>query len=425
MEARNLGRADSFLETFAGNLTSIQGMKFSRETYRGSRMYVQVVSGTANALAFGRTGRMVLVASDVSYLREAIDGQGKSSFIHQADYTQLVNQRPRDWSLSLYFNAENYNSILDSMSAQDPGATLMLYNLAAKPAWASTMINAVIIQNGVRLDMYSMMDNTAPSNGGTGLVQADVQAIGNIILLLPQNTVVYFAMPHFDIIGQSILSLAFGETTDPSLLYDEFEAYFGFSLTDDFLSHLNGNWVVYAVPSTSGLLAKQADLDLAISLLVEADQTLDLEMISARLALAGSNSGLDIVPSQQDGATFYQVSDSWSNDPMLAFGQAGGYFAIGTDMQVLQASFPNDQPLATSTAYLEAIKNLPAGMYPYGYMDLESMFANLREGMDAGEIQSFNDSLGALGAISQVTLSNRQVKPEINLNSITVILTDQ
>jgi hypothetical protein len=425
LEARNLTRADAFLETLQVNLAALRGMKFNRENYKGHNLYVEDVSGSGDTLAFGRVDRMVMIAADVSLLKNAIDSQGKTSLDQQADYSQLVDQRSRGWSASIYLDAENYQAVMESMMAQDPGANLMLYNQAYQPAWESMLMNASVIKNGLSFDTYLTYNTPAGSTTGSGTVQFNGQSFAKIIGLLPQDTVVYLAMPNFDMVSQSIISLAFANGSDPSILYDSFEEYFGFSLTDDFLNHLNGQWVVYVVPSAQGMLPQQSDLDLAISLLIEADNQLDLDMITGKLALAGQIPGLDIQTSLLDGVTYYEVSQSSIDEPILAYGQSNGYFALGTDINVLQASFTNDTPLVNNAGYLEATHNLAAGMQPFGFMDLESMFASLRERMGPDELQSFNESVGILDHISRVIMASRVLPHNISHNSIVVIMKDQ
>lgn len=413
LEARNLVRADAFLETLEGNLSSLQGLKFDKEIYNGLTIYVSQSTHGVPALAFGRFGRMVLIASDVNLLKDSMGRQAAQSLPQQADYSRLVVERPRTWSMSMLYNQVAYADIIQSIMESGVGASSMLNSLYAEPTWTTMLVDATVIRNGLRVDAYTTM--TTP--------QQSLEQPQKIVQLLPEDTVAYFAMPRFDTLLQSTITLALTDSEDASTFYDAFEEYFGFSLTDDFLSHLSGQGVIYVVPSKNGMLPTQSDLDLAVCLLAETDNNLDLQKITFGLSNLTEVSGNNIQRQQLGELTFYQVTQSWSSDPMLAYGQSNGYFALGTDVNVLQATLSTSKPLVNSASYQGVVSFLPAGMQPFGYVDFDSMFANLREGMDSSQIQSFDDGIGILDHFSKIIMAARMVQPDVSHSTVVVLMT--
>jgi hypothetical protein len=188
------------------------------------------------------------------------------------------------------------------------------------------------------------------------------------------------------------------------------------------LDHLNGQWAIYAVPSTHGILPDQANLTLAVGLLVQTDNQIDLQSISDKLNYAGQPMGLTVESQQRDGIKYYEVGNITGVNPVLVFGADNGYFALGTDIDALQTSSSSDTSLVNSASYQKAIDALPAGMQPSMYIDLEGLLANLREGMDASELESFNKSISTIEPIHMIASANRLIQPGVAHSSVVVIL---
>lgn len=424
IEARNIKRADAFLETLQGNLSLLKSMKFSQESFNGSKLYIGTNPDGYVAVAFGRSGRMVLIATELYTLKDAINRRGELSLTKKPGYSNLTSQRSRNWSLSMFYNAEMYgNSMMES--SQSGATAFFLYNMLANKSWTAMLIEASVFKNGLRIDSYAAFD--IPSNSTSGNQSLiEYQSVDEVDHLLPQDTVLYFALPHFNDYWQSLSTALLPRYADMNEIYDEFEAYFGFSLEDDLINHLDGQSVVYVVPSTKGLLPHISQTtNLAVSLIAETDDNLDLDLISTGIARASQATGINIDQEQQAGITYYKLGGDWDEGPMLAFGQSNGYFAFGTDMDVLESTFVNNTPLVNTENYQQVILLLPAGMQPYGYVDLGHLFGSLREGMDSSEIHTFNDSIGILDHIDSIVMAGQLIQPNISHASVIVLLTGQ
>jgi hypothetical protein len=364
---------------------------------------------------------MILIAADLEILKDAIDNRAKQGLSAQVEYNRLIDLRPRTWSASLYMSHEAVGSLAESLMLGGLTSSALTTISPLSNPWSGMLLSVTAIQEGLRLDGYSILDVSSQSMFNEALVQNWYTAPAETIQLLPQETVVYLANSRFELFSQSLLSYATSDPSESSYFFDAFEQMFGFSLKDELLDHLNGQWAIYAVPSTHGILPDQANLNLAVGLLVQADNNIDLQSISDKLNIAGQPLGITVESQQQDGLTYYTLGNIGEEIPVLVFGQGNGYFTLGTDFDALQTS-SSDTSLVNSASYQKAIDALPAGMQPSLYIDLDGLFANLREGLDASELESFNNSISTIEPISMIASANRLIQPGVAHSSIVVII---
>ncbi len=425
LEARNLSRADAFLESLHGNLTDIQNMTFNQQTYHGVNIMVQLTPGGESGLSFGRTGRMVLIASDLETLKNAIDKPGSQTLSTQAEYDRLIDVRPRTWSASMYLSHDAVSGLTENLQIGGLAQSAVTTISPLSNPWSGMLLSVTSIQEGLRFDGYSTLDVTSQSTADVELTQKLYMAPLETIQLLPQETIVYLANSRFELFTQSFLSFAAGDPSENSYIFDYFEQAFGFSLQDDLLNHLTGEWAVYAVPSSQGILPDQADLNLAVGLLVQSDDNIDLQSISDKLNFVSYSTGIDVENQQRDGITYYTIGNIGDAYPTLVFGQGNGYFTLGTDIDALQTSTSSDTSLVNSASYQRVIHALPAGMHPSMYVNLEGLLANLREGIDASELDSFNESVSTFEPIDMIAVANRLIQPGVTHSSMVVIISNK
>jgi hypothetical protein len=425
IEVRNLSLADAFLETMMGNMKSLHNLDYSRETYKNVTIYNQYL-GAYPSFSYCRSGRMLLGASDVETLKDAIDRQNEQALVVKEEYNQLIGSRSRDWSASLYIGQDVLGSSITEEALGAGALATPLISPYANLGWSGMMLNASVIRQGIRLDMYIGLDTSALSSSEIQEIQAAYTPPTQVIQMLPEDTVIYMANPYFDQVMQGIMSTAFSDEGEKNAFLDSFEEELGFSLQEDLLDHLTGEWALYAVPSMHGLLADQMDLNMAINLLVQTDAELDLQSVTEGLNNLGPYSGIMINSQQQSGTTYYEISSYGDPNPVFAFGAANNYFTLGTDLDSLQLSASNGKSLVNASSYLSAVDTLPNGMkHPIVYADLENLFANLREGMSADEREYFNDSISAIEPISVIAGAVRFVNEDIMKGSIVIILAEK
>jgi hypothetical protein len=422
IEARNLHRADTFLETLQTNLTEINDLSFDRQTYKKVNIITQKAYGSQYGTSFGRMGKMVIIASSLDTIKKAIDRQADQALSAEKDYTALVSLRSSSWSASLYINHGLAGSLTDEIMNSSTPAGTSLINPYANLIWNSMLVNVTAIRQGLRFDVYTDMAATSQS-AETSLLQFVPPE--QLLRILPQDTVAYMASTRFDMTAQALINLAFSDEYGKNNFLQSFEQSFGFSLQEDLINQLTGPWAVFVVPSRQGLLPTQADLNLAITLLVQTEGDMDLQPITAGLKNLSPMSGISVNQQEQAGITYYEIGNSGYSAAMFAFGAGNSYFTLGTDLDELRVSASDENTLLQSASYQGTIKSFPAGMQPYLYFDLENLLANLREGMEASELESFNESIRYIESVGVISLSTRILQPNVVQSSLVVILADQ
>ncbi len=423
IEARNLSRADAFLAKLQKNLTTLQGMSFERQTYQGATIYIAQGYGEQIGIAFGRTGRMVIIASSLDTLKGAIDQKDSQALPTEKDYQDLIKVRPRDWTASLYFNYAWIGSYLESVMANSLTTASPLIN-PANLNWTGMLVSLTAIKQGARLDTFLDFGETTNPNNGTALAQAPSASFEQVIGILPKDTVIYLVSDRFNVVLDGLLSAA-SEGSGLGDLSTGLEQMLGFSLKEDLADQLTGQWALYAAPSNRGLLAEQSELNLAVSLLVQTNGALDLKPITDGLNRTAIYSGLAIDKKERDGFTYYELGSYGESNPMLAFGAGNGYFTLGTDGDIIRVS-PNETDLLVKSGnYITAINALPDKMQPVLYIDLENLLANLREGMEPSARESFNESVSAVDPIHTIAGGSRPLADNIIYSSIVVIISGE
>ena len=424
IEVRSPSKADAFLRTMMDNMKDLHSIDYQLQTYKGVTIYEQRL-GNYPSFAYCRDGRMLLRAPDIETLQTIIDRQNGQALVVQQEYSQLVGTRPRDWSASLYVSKDVIGSVTDQELPAGIALASPLVGPYANLIWNSMMVNASVIRQGARLDMYINIDTSALSESARQELQSAYTAPTQVIQMLPENTVLYLASPQFDQLMQGLFSSAFTDESEQSAFFDSLEQEIGFSLQGDLLDHLTGEWALYAVPSAHGLLADQMGLDMAVNLLARTDPGFDLQPVTEGLNKLGIFSGLLLSSQQQNGVTYYEISSYGDPNPVLAFGAANGYFTLGTDLGSLQIEPQDNSSLANASNYQQAVDALPENLQPTVYIDLETMLANLRQGIPADELKDFNESVSAVAPIASIAGAGRLVSDDILQGSVVVILADK
>ncbi len=423
VEVRNFSKADTFIERLLSNMQQSQYLDYEPQTYGSLTIYVQK-AGTLETAAYCRSGRMLFVASSLDVVKEAINQQASLALPSRSDYADLIAQRPRDWSASLYFNKSIMGSFGDNMLGA-PAAAMPLVNPYPSTNWTGMLMSVSAISQGARIDMYVNFDDSNGDVSNSETTKIAIAAPQQVIGMLPQDTLIYLSNPDFGMMIDAFMSSAFSDDQERSYFFEGVDQSLGFSLQDDLLDHLTGEWALYAVPSTRGLLHDELDVDLALNLIVQTDAGFSLKPVTEGINRHSIFDGINLVSQDRQGVTYYELNVFGTESPMLAFGSNNGYFTLGTDIDALQINPGGEDLLVNSTNYQTALHTLPAGMQPSIYVDLESLFANLREGMDSYERESFDDSIAALEPIRMIAGANRMLSDNIAHSSIVVIISSK
>ena len=424
IEVRNLRRADAFLKTLLENMKEIQNIDYNQQTYKDIVIYNQRL-GNSPSFSYCRSGRMLLIASDVDILKSAIDRQNGQALTAQKEYTKLIGSRSRDWSASLYLSPD----VLEGATAPEAlgisSLALPLISLYPELNWSGLLVNASAVKQGARVDLYMGFDASTQASSMAQDLQAAYSPASQVLQMLPQDTVMYLASPRFDLLTQSLLDTALNDETEQADFYDEINQVLGFSIQDDLIEYLNGEWALYVVPSSHGLLPEQMEMNLAINLLAQTDPGFDIQRITDGLGNLGPFNGFTLNSQQREGITYYEISVLEETEPVFAFGATNDYFTLGTDLDSLQLSTSSETSLLGASSYQKAVDSLTLGVPPTIYLDLENLFANIREGMPVNQRESFNESVSGIEPISIIAAASQMLGDDVVHTSIAIVLEDR
>ena len=425
-EVRNMRRADAFLKTLQENLTELHDIRFVTQEYNGSQIITQATPEDQLVISFTRAGRMLILASSLDLLKNAITVPDNKSLLQQEDYDRFTSSRPRDWFASIYINLEGLSEMTDelqqssglppAMPFASPGSLLNMQGM---------FMNAAAIKNGLRLDVYMTSDATSQPAIQDPQAQDLYGSVDQVIQLLPHDTVIYWAGPSFELFWKTILLAVTGSDSENEYILNEFEQNYGFSLQDDLLNYLTGQFALYAIPSTSGYISEQLDLNFAVNLLVHTEGDINFQSIADKLNAAGILGGITVVDEERAGITYHQVREYASGTPFITFGGSNSLAVIGTDLASVEAQFSNDNLLVATSRYQTTEAAFLYGMKPVMYVDLHSLLANTREGMSGSELRSFESETATLDTIDVIALAGRLAEPGMVHSSVVLILSQK
>ena len=425
-EVRNMRRADAFLKTLQADLTELHDIRFVTQEYNGSQIITQAVAEDQLVISFTRAGRMLILASSLDLLKNAIAAPDKLSLLYQEDYDRFTNSRPRDWFASMYINLKGLSELTDElMQSSGLPPAIPFASPSSLLNMQGMFLNAAAIKNGLRLDMYMTSDATSQSAIQDPQAQDLYGSVDQVIQLLPHDTVIYWAGPSFELFWKTIIMAVTGSGSENEYILNEFEQTYGFSLQDDLLNYLTGQFALYATPSTSGYLSEQLDLNFAVNLLVQTEGEVDFQSIANHLNNAGWLGGITVVDEERAGITYHQVREYSSGSPFISFGGSNGLAVIGTDLAAVEAQFSSDNLLVATARYQTTEAAFLYGMKPVMYVDLHSLLANIREGMSGNELRSFESDSAALDTIDVIALSGRLAEPGMIHSSVVLILSQK
>jgi hypothetical protein len=362
-----------------------------------------------------------MVASGLAVLENAIDRPANQALSTETDYTSLIKVRSTDWTASFYINHTWVGDLLENYMGSNASPAMPLINPYAAINWTGMLLSISAIKQGARVDMYVDFDESQSSTNTAQLQDLYTNPL-QVIDLLPQDTVAFVANKRFDLLTQSLLSASYPSESERKDFLESLNQSLGFSLQDDLLDQLTGEWALFIVPSTHGFLPSQAYLNMAASLLVQTDGDLDLKPIREGLERTGVLNGINIDEQERNGMTYYQLSTLGVGDPIIGFCTGNGYFTLGTDPEKLRLTPRAADTIANSINYQTSSGSLPGQMRPSLYVDFENLFADLREGMAASEREDFDDGVSALAPIQAIVSGSRLLKDSVAHTSIVIIL---
>ncbi len=311
-------------------------------------------------VVMGRSGDVMLLATDREALERAVDAQqGGESLLDAEHFGDLVGDLPDDRAITFYLGPDALSSLTEVFSAPELGITEQAAELEEAIAGFRGLAMALTIDDaGVRLDaVQAYAEGEEPAVG----VQSGSDRIADA---LPADTFAYFGIGPWDVEAawsqlQEALEAA-GAMQDLTL----FEEELGIDLERDVVAALTGELGLGLFASPGGLFTELGGPPVGGMLLLgladpdAAAATLD------RLNRLVADAGL---PVDEDDGMFSVSPDGQNN---IVYGIRGELFAVGTDEDAVRGLGGDGDRLVDGALWADTRDALDTGGPPLLFVDI-------------------------------------------------------
>lgn len=417
VETRNKKAADAFLEKLRTEISERSGSAFIETEYRDVMLYELSPSGGGEPFAFARSGNLLLFSNQSRNLKESIDDQNQSSLASVPVFKQLAKQLPKDRIMSVYISGEQLTDLLHN-SSQSFGGVGLADNYRYIEGLA---MSASIVDEGVQVDWLAVYDpeEMSPEQEAMSAVSADKL---ELVDALPTGTVFYVGGSHLDLVwlaNKAALAQTSGMGEDWNSAMSLFAEQYGFNPDTDLFPYLDGEWGLAIMPAEDGILAQQMRIPMGALLAADTSAPDQLAGVVDRFTGSLQSMGAPVEDVIVGDATLKQISDPMMG-PMLTFGLSDSRLVVASSSGVVGRLTEDQETLAKSAPYREAVKALPRGTTPIMYLDLEKLFEDIRSSLSAEFLHTFEESINYLEPVQKVMMGNAAVQKNL-AHSVMVI----
>jgi hypothetical protein len=426
VEARSPGRADAFLERLAKGITEKQNVQFDKIEYTGVKIYTQRSSEEESQMVFGRSGRMVLFATGLETIQQAIDAQNNTSLADDPAFRELLQNLPRQSFARLYLRDATIDQAMGGADLYTSLALNILAPLIAIPAWSGSMLSVSQIDAGLQIDVFNAFDPQELSEterrtleGGTGE--------SRLINKIPFDTIAYISGDRLDVKWDSVVRTLASQTGEGADTYvNMLEQELGFDPGSDFFTYLDGEWMLSIVPSDSGELAQKENIKLGYFFIAEVEEGERLRnTLQSLLGGSSAQSFRNFVPLDIDNGIVYEAYGYGGNFPLFAYGINQGYFVVGSSGKLIKEMFNSQRPISESDIFRQVLPSLPAGTPPTFFMDVQGLLKIIRQGQSENDLRSFDETARYLEPIDWLAAAGSPLKGNISRSTLLIAIPEK
>ena len=372
--------ADAFLAKLVMNYPNAYGgQPLTQLAYADVTILVDGSAAPPFAIALSES--LMLVASDVATLQQAIDAQNGVSLFTQFGYTQAVAKLPAERPITTYVAGAAFGRLITefSTSLETIGLTdAMLLEAQTRlvqlngsldergiGAIAGVAATLGLGDEGLQLDAASAYDAETVSAEQFARLQRDLPPMQ--ANRMPEDSFLYLSSSGLaDFWGMNrnlVLGVDNDDDAEDAMLL--FSQQTGFDLEQDLINRLDGGLAVGAFPAADGLLALMNGTQMG---LIVAHSVSDGAALDAPIAQVGAAvTDLLGVPVDQNGETY---SIALLGAELAAYGVRNDQFVFTTHSENL------DQPaqiLTNSAEFQQALLAIPANMTLTGWVDFSGL----------------------------------------------------
>ncbi|MCI0394596.1 MAG: DUF3352 domain-containing protein [Chloroflexi bacterium] len=404
-ESRNNEAADQFLGKFRDGVAESSGKPFSEQTYENVTIYVLETDEPMERLAFGRSGRLVIVGAGLTAVQQAIDAQKGDSLADDDAYDDLVDELPGERAMTFFINGEQFRQLSAELQRQFPSG-VNPSNLSVA-GFSNAVSSLSIVEAGLRIDAVAAVDPDQLSETQRQLLEVAGQP-RQTDQLFPERTLVYVGGHRLDLTWAVIREAMVANTSQTD--FDEsmqlFEDQYGLNPDTDLFPHLDGEWAIGVVPSQGGFLNELNNLQLGFALLAGSSNTPAVLTSLDNFSQGLEEQFLVVEKTESGGVTTYNVKSDPAQDALVVYGLGPQYLFIGSDATVVEQVLGEGSSLADSQRYQNVWQQFPEGMTPVAYVDIQGLLGTIREGLTGFDLEGFNEAARFVQPITFMAVAN-------------------
>jgi len=428
IESRNNNAADDFIQKLKDSIE--RGDPNWEETeYQGVSIYF-LPPEYGTGLAFCRSGSLVLFSLDENDLHSAIDAQKGKSLADNSRYRDILDKLPDKRVATVFVTSQEIEDLLNKL--QSPTGEIFdqitdeLGEMADVPnplvtqvnldTWAAMGMSFTITGAGIQIDAVTAYKMDKLSDAQRELF-VSMGKSSNTIEMFPEDTLAFITSQRLDLSYDAAIETMRDISQETSNSIDDalqsVREELGIDLEEDLFHLLDGEFTLGIFPSSQGILAKEANVDLGFALLAESSDTGALANTMEIFASKLEEEGAGVERFESGDVDLYEFLEEASGDIVFAGGIEKDYMAIASSSRAIEDLFAGKTPLSKSSRYRDAISPLPDGVAPTLFLDVEGILGLIRETLSGNSRHDFDQSTRILKPIPYVVMGYSEIKDGI------------
>jgi hypothetical protein len=428
IESRNNDAADDFIGKLRDSIERGEP-NLDETTYQGVTLYF-LPPEYGTGIAFCRSGSLVLFSLNENDLHTAIDAQKGKSLADNSRYRDMLEKLPDKRVATVFFTSQEIEDLIKKLQSptgevfdqntEGLGETAPVLNPIITQinlnTWDASILSVSITGAGLQLDSITSYNMENISAAQRELLESMGKS-SKTIEMFPKDTLAFITSQRLDlsydvaIETMRDLSQDISDSIDDALQSVREET--GIDLENDLFHRLDGEFTIGIFPSSQGILAQEANVDLGFALLAESSDTGALANTMDIFASKLEEEGAGVDRFESGGVELYEFLEESSGDIVFAGGIEKDHMAIASTSQTIEDLFAGNTPLAKSARYRDAISPLPDGVTPMLFLDVEGLLGIIRESLSGSSREDFDQSTRVLKSIPYVVMGYSEMKDGI------------
>ncbi len=374
---RDTALADQFIEDLIVVIEDESGNDVDEVEYGGALVFEIDSDFEDERLAFGRSGDIFFIATNIDVLEDAIDAQKGENLGDVAEYKTTIAELPRDRAVTLYMSGK---ALEDTAKSAERSSDFDNFDADVIEDLGIIGIGmaATITAEGIRIDVTSSYESL--SDEQQALLDAQTNKI-ETAEFLPESTYVFLVGQRLDLLWQNgiaALENAGFEEGDLEEAMDLFDDMFGFNPNKDLMPLLNGEYSIAIIDSDEGLIEEEFNINLGAVVMIGSSSRAELAELAEDFADGLDEMGMRVRDSNKNGVAIYEIRET-SGPTLAAYGVSDKYLVLSTSDESIESLFAGGANLADSDKYKNVWRAFPRGTIPVMYMDLTGLFTALED----------------------------------------------